>query len=411
MNRKNARMILTVALALVIVLLMGGGVFWHGILRQAPPALLTLLPVGPPSRTEAAVTSVGRIAGTESGYGDCTRVLSIDGGGVRGLVPALILAEIERRTGRPIYEHFDLVVGTSTGAILALGLTRPSNADARKPAFAADDLVDLYRRHAASIFPSSFVSIGNLRRLFRPKFELENVESIFRAYFEDVKLMEALTNLAIPAYEIEEKSRLWFQTITSADGSVLMRDLVRGATAAPTYFSTARFAVPAYLSSKGYFALVDGAIFANNPVPEAYLFGRSLRGGEDKSMLLLSIGTGRSARNYTFAETWSWGLLGWMEPLLEVIFSDPATERWPRYWRDGPSNFLRLQAELGSVPIELDDSSSQAIQRLEASAAAVIKSSDFNYLIHILSLPRTPNCGGGLGADYERPVGPRPRAQ
>ena len=146
-------------------------------------------------------------------------------------------------------------------------------------------------------------------------------------------------------------------------------------------------------------------------MPEAYLFARSLRGGEDKSMLLLSIGTGRSARKYTFAETWSWGLLGWMEPLLEVIFSDPATETWPRYWRDGPSNFLRLQAELGSVPIELDDSSSQAVQRLEASAAVVKESSDFSYLIHILSLPRSPRCGGGVGADYERPVGPRLRVQ
>ena len=190
-----------------------------------------------------------------------------------------------------------------------------------------------------------------------------------------------------------------------------MRDLVRGATAAPTYFSTARFAVPVYLSSKGYFALVDGAIFANNPVPEAYLFARSLRGGEDKSMLLLSIGTGRSARNYAFAETWSWGLLGWMEPLLEVIFSDPATEKWPRYWRDGPSNFLRLQAELGSVPIEMDDSSSQAIQRLEASAAVIIESTSFSQLIAILTLPRSPQCKGAVGADYDRPVGPRPKAQ
>ena len=224
--------------------------------------------------------------------------------------------------------------------------------------------------------------------------------------------MEALTNVAIPAYEIEEKSRLWFQTITSANGNVLMRDLVRGATAAPTYFSTARFAVPVHLSPKGYLALVDGAIFANNPVPEAYLFARSLRrGGDDKSMLLASVGTGRASRNYTFAETWSWGLLGWMEPLLEVIFSDPATEKWPPYWLDGPSKFLRLQAELGSVPIELDDSSSQAVQRLEASAAKVIESSDFRELIAILSLPRSPKCSVAVGANYERPVGARARAQ
>ena len=133
MKKEHPRAILTGALVFLIVLLVGGGALWHVILRQAPPAPLTLLPVGPPSKTEAGVSSVARIRGTGTGYGDCTRVLSIDGGGVRGLVPALVLAEVERRTGRPIYEHFDLVVGTSTGAILALGLTRPSNADAHRP--------------------------------------------------------------------------------------------------------------------------------------------------------------------------------------------------------------------------------------------------------------------------------------
>ena len=127
---------------------------WLMLLGEAPPGLPSSsdAPIADAaSRTETAVTWVPRLGPRD--YGDCTRILSLDGGGVRGLVPALILAEIEERTGRPIYQQFDLIVGTSTGSILALGLTRPSDADARRPAFAAKDLVQLYRAHAARIFP------------------------------------------------------------------------------------------------------------------------------------------------------------------------------------------------------------------------------------------------------------------
>ena len=195
------------------------------------------------------MTSVPRLGPRT--YGDCTRILSIDGGGVRGLVPALILAEIERRTGRPIYQQFDLIVGTSTGSILALGLTRPSNADAHKPAYSAQDLVQLYRDHAQHIFPSSFAPLRYLRRIFRPKFSPHDVESVYETYFEDVRLIEALTNVAIPAYDIENSRRLWFLSYTSSQGNLLMRDLVRGATAAPTYFAPARLSLRGPMSPTG----------------------------------------------------------------------------------------------------------------------------------------------------------------
>jgi hypothetical protein len=133
-------------------------------------AALWLTALGQPPYFKAGPTDSALLEKTESGvtwvpgignkaYGNCTRILSIDGGGVRGLVPALMLAEIERRTGRPIFQQFDLVVGASTGAILALGLTRPSNTDARRAAYSAQDLVQLYRDQAAHFFPRSFAPL------------------------------------------------------------------------------------------------------------------------------------------------------------------------------------------------------------------------------------------------------------
>ena len=78
------------------------------------------------------------------------RILAIDGGGIRGLIPAIVLADLERRTGRRTAELFDLIAGTSTGGILACGLTRPGDGDA--PAFSAADLIGLYESEGPEIF-------------------------------------------------------------------------------------------------------------------------------------------------------------------------------------------------------------------------------------------------------------------
>ncbi len=81
------------------------------------------------------------------------KVLYIDGGGIRGVIPARILAGIEERTGKPIAKLFDLIIGTTTDGILALGLVRPKDEDPFTPSHAARDLVNLYRDRAAYIFP------------------------------------------------------------------------------------------------------------------------------------------------------------------------------------------------------------------------------------------------------------------
>ena len=78
------------------------------------------------------------------------KILAIDGGGIRGLIPALVLAEIEQRTGRPICSLFDLVAGTSTGAILACALTRP------RP-MPADRLAAIYEEEGPEIFDASLL--------------------------------------------------------------------------------------------------------------------------------------------------------------------------------------------------------------------------------------------------------------
>src|SRR5712692_7803866 len=85
------------------------------------------------------------------------RVLALDGGGIRGVIPATVLAEIERRCGKRVGEVFDLIAGTSTGGILALGLTTPDPADPGRPRYRAEDLVALYAEKGPVIFGRSLL--------------------------------------------------------------------------------------------------------------------------------------------------------------------------------------------------------------------------------------------------------------
>src|SRR3954453_664746 len=119
------------------------------------------------------------------------KVLSIDGGGIRGLIPALVLAEIERRTGRPTADLFALIAGTSTGGILACGLTRPGP-DGR-PLHSAEALADLYRTEGPKIFDRSLrKKITSVGGLVDERYDDEALNAALATYLGDARLKDAL---------------------------------------------------------------------------------------------------------------------------------------------------------------------------------------------------------------------------
>src|SRR5438876_711534 len=145
-------------------------------------------------------------------------ILSIDGGGIRGIIPARILELIEARTAKPIASLFDMVAGTSTGGILALGLTKP-NAARTGPALPATELVKLYEDEGKTIFNrSAWHVIEALGQLNGPKYDGAGARAALTKYLSGARLKETQTRVLVTAYEIQIRKPFFFKSwVAKAD--------------------------------------------------------------------------------------------------------------------------------------------------------------------------------------------------
>lgn len=258
------------------------------------------------------------------------RVLAIDGGGVRGLVPSTLLEGIEERAGRPISDLFDVFVGTSTGGLLALGLNVPGEGG---PKYSAADISAVYRENGARIFHrGKRHRLKTLGGLIGPRYPVTSLERILQELFGDTKLSEALRQTSVTTYDTERRTPValcsdvhkWAEP---RNPDVLMRHAARATSAAPTFF--APFLLPAVPDGRpGYdfgdrFSVVDGGVAANNPA----LWGMYESGvnNDASSLLLVSLGTGRAKDQFRYETLMRYGTINWLRPALELL-ADGANE-------------------------------------------------------------------------------------
>ena len=245
------------------------------------------------------------------------KILSIDGGGIRGIIPAILLTELERRTAKPICQLFDLIAGTSTGGILALALTRPTVAG--QPQFRAADLVELYEREGPVIFPHSMLrKIVTLGHTLREKYTSKGVETVLQQYFGESRLKEALTSVLITSYDIEQRSPWLFRSERAKLNPFYdfpMWQVARSTSAAPTYFEPEQIQMP---DINDQWALVDGGTFANNPSMCAY--AEALHLHPECEVLMVSLGTGEYTTPLEYDKAKKWGLIGWARSVIDVVF-------------------------------------------------------------------------------------------
>jgi patatin-like phospholipase/acyl hydrolase len=300
-----------------------------------------------------------------------TRILSIDGGGIRGMIPALVLAELEQRAGKPVAELFDLIAGTSTGGILACGLTIPG--DGGRPRYAANQLIALYEQEGPNIFDRSLLRrVLTLDGIIDERYPSGPLEEILQRYFGDARLREALTRVLVTAYEIERRTPWFFRSERAqADGAYdfTMADVAHATSAAPTYFEPAKLAAPG--APGDYFALVDGGVFAVNPGMCAWAEARALELPQET--VVLSLGTGSLIRRIPYDDAKDWGLIQWARPILDVVFDGSSdTVDYQLVQLLGEDHHFRLQTTLETASDDMDDASEENLRNLRLEGENLI---------------------------------------
>ncbi len=248
-----------------------------------------------------------------------TRILSIDGGGIKGIVPAVVLLHLEKllqdlsnNPSSRIHDYFDLFSGASTGAIIIAGLLSPDNHN--RPKYSSEEILDLYLNNGQIIFNSSlFQEIKSVSGIVNVKYDPEGLESVFEKYFGKSELKDLLKPSLIPVYDLSRGKNYFFRqqkALTSPRHNYYVKDLLRGATSALTFFPPSQIST---VNDQEHRCFIDGGVFANNPALSAYAEFRYHNSKlHAKDTMMLSLGTGRKTTNLDCKVTANWGAAEWL---------------------------------------------------------------------------------------------------
>ncbi len=283
------------------------------------------------------------------------RILSIDGGGLRGIVPVLILQEIQRLLkGKPIHEMFDLIAGTSTGGLIAAGLT--VSQDGINPFYSLKDLEDVYCKRGSEIFPIRGKlrnAFDNITSFWNPEFSEEGINSVLSDLLGECRLMDCLTPLLITAYDLKHNEPLFFRSRTAAvdpEANACLFDICRATSAGPTY-------LPAYTFrfDGREVTCIDGGVYINNPAMAAIAEISRYRSDpfynrpdlEWSDIHVLSIGTGHYGGLVTGNQAKGWGKANWARPIIDIMMHgvNKTTHSHAKELLD-QGNYLRLTIDI-----------------------------------------------------------------
>lgn len=328
-------------------------------------------------------------------------ILSIDGGGIRGIIPGTILAYLESQLQEldgeeaRLVDYFDVISGTSTGGLIVAMLTAQDQSgghsrNSNRPLFEAKEIVPFYLKHSPKIFPQPrgiFCGWGEtiVRLVGGPKFNGKYLHDLVEGFLGDTKLTQSLTNVVIPCFDIKKLQPVIFSSYQAVNNQAMnakLSDICISTSAAPTFFPAHRFTNEDSEGIKHEFNLIDGGIAANNPtlcaiaeVTKQIIKKNPVMGDisplDFTRFLVISIGTGsiRNQEKYNAKMASKWGLMCWVfesgsTPILDcyseaihdmvdyqssVVFQALRSEK----------NYLRidddsLKGDLGSVDISTE---------------------------------------------------------
>ncbi|KAL6551702.1 hypothetical protein OROGR_007856 [Orobanche gracilis] len=266
-------------------------------------------------------------AGTK---GRMVTVLSLDGGGIRGIIQGTILGCLESKLqeldgpNARIAHYFDVIAGTSTGGLIATMLTAPSPDNDTRPMYAANNITTFYLQHGPKIFSNR--SRNNfVKNLFGgPKYDGKYLKSLIEGLLGNLTMSQTLTDVLIPSFDIKRLQPIIF---TTKDGksnvtkNALLSDVCLATSAAPTYMPPHYFETRDADGEPHTFDLIDGGIAAINPTLLAMthmwrqmLVDMQVQPFDNHRMLVLSLGAGlaKSEEKYSAKAVAKWGLVSWL---------------------------------------------------------------------------------------------------
>lgn len=282
------------------------------------------------------------------------RILSLDGGGIKGAFTASALATLEEDTGRAAVEHFDLITGTSTGGIIAIGLGL---------GLSARTICEFYAREGGTIFPGTSLAQrvkGAMRQMFGPKHSHEVLRGALMGVFGERKFGESKCRLVIPTYDAIAGRIFLLKTAHHErfkyDVDAPAVDVALATSAAPTYFAASPFPTHADAS------YVDGGVWANNPAMVGVTEAVAFLGVPLADIDVLSIGT--TAKPFNIAQHTDSGIAEWNAGLVELMFEGQmeADLAQAKLLLNGRVHRINHMAKEGEF--SLDDASPEKIKRL-----------------------------------------------
>lgn len=277
-------------------------------------------------------------------------ILSLDGGGIRGIILLQQLVELEKQLGDKICNRFDLLSGTSTGGIIVALLAK---------GYTAKEVLNFYLDNSNKIFKKDFLRFG----LFRYKYSDKNLNNLLKKYLSDTKLSDLSTDIIIPTYNIEKRTGRLFKS-TKDDN--LLSDVIRATASAQTFFT------PHMIDGEYY---IDGGMVVNNPSLISYSEAINI-GKTEINLISFSTGIKKKKFRRFLLRT---GSIFWTKPTVDILLQEQS--KMTHYHmtsnsiKDKGLNYIRCESIIEKSSGKIDDVSVNNIKNMVLDG---LKSAELN---------------------------------
>lgn len=297
------------------------------------------------------------------------RILALSGGGVRGIIPAIWLNRLEQKLGTPIWQHFDMIAGTSTGAIIGCAIALGID---------TQDIVNFYLNESREVFPPSAARLWNrVQRTFTegldaPRYSAKGLERVLKRVFGDTLFGSLrVTPTLVTSYDTLRREALVFKNDRPRYNQLPVWEICKASASAPVYF-------PAHILriDGRELPLIDGGVVANDPTAAA--IAEAVRINEARpsvekvdlgNFVVAFFGTGETTRPITIRQTQEWGALEWALPLIDVLFDGSADAvHYIARQLLAPSNYFYFQTPLARAYDDLDNADATNLNALAMTA-------------------------------------------